>query len=302
MQTILSHLGLAKEVTWGTAVAAAKWLPIKDFKPVDEIKYPLDQGKRGIAALDFGAYQGTRLGNLDYGGDFFPDVPPYFLLGVLGKDTVTGVGPYTHAFQLDPAPPSFSISDYYGVERQWAGARVSELGLKFATDTGMLEYGVKMLSKASAIVTTTTPTIGTTAPFLGWQAAFSVAGTGVVGRLLAYEVTFKRILKEIFGANNSQDPSAIYVGGLEVTGKLTVDMPDDNELLHYLNNDQPAIQVVLTSGTNTITILMTKCAFEKATIDRGQEFVRLDAQIRGLYNTTDAGPAKVTVVNSVATY
>lgn len=300
----LSYLGLAKEAVWGTPVTAAKWLPVKDMKPTDDIKMVLDEGKRGIAAKDFGAYQGTKLSNLEYGGDFFPDVAPYFLLAVLGADTVSGTGPYTHAFGLGSAPPSLTLQDFFGhsQERQYAGCRVSEVGLKFATDTGAVEWTAKLLGKASALVVKTTPTIGTTTPFLGWQAALSIGGTSAPGRLLAAEWSLKRTLKEVFGANNSQDPSTIYAGILEVTGKMTFDMPDETELQHYLTNDQPSVSVALTSGANSVTILTTKTAFEKATVDRSQEFVRVDAQIRGLYNATDAGPAKITVINSVATY
>jgi hypothetical protein len=299
----LSYLGLSKEAAWGTPVTAAKWLPVKSMSPVDDIKTIIDEGKRGLAAKDFGVLQGVRLANLDYGGDFFVDVVPYLILAILGKDTVTGTAPYTHLFQLDPAPPSLTFQDYNGFnERQFAGARLSELGLKFASDTGALEWTAKALSKVSAAVVKTTPTFGTTAPLLGWQAALAVGGTPVT-KLLAFELNIKRVLKEIFGANNSQDPSNIFAGIVEVTGKLTFDMQDDVELTHYLSNDEPAVVITLTQSPNVnLIITLTKCAFEKAQSDRSQEFVRLDAQVRGIYNVTDAGPCQVAVKNAVATY
>lgn len=305
----LSRLGLAKEAQWGTPVVASKFLPVKDFKPTDDIKMIIDEGIRGVAAKDFGAYAGTRLGQLEYGGDFYPDVAPFFILGILGKDTVSGSAPYTHLFQLDPNPPSFTIEDYNGNNsRQFAGAMISELGLKFATDSGALEHTLKLMSKASTVLgSPTTATYGTIAPLLGWQAALTVGGSAVDGRLLAFELNLKRTLKEMFGANNSQDPSKIHAGILEVTGKMTFDMPDDNELEHYLLNDQPAIAVTLSNGgagaaLTSIVFTLTKCLFEKANSDRSQEHVRLDAQIRGIYNTTDAGPVAITVKNAVASY
>lgn len=299
----LSYLGLSKETAWGTPVTAAKWLPVKTMSPVDDIKTIIDEGKRGLAAKDFGLYQGTRLASLDYSGDFFVDVVPYLILAILGKDTVTGTAPYTHNFQLDPAPPSLTLQDYNGFnERQFAGARLSELGLKFTTDTGALEWTAKAMSKVSATTTKSTPTFGTTAPLLGWQASMTIGAVAVL-RLLAFELTIKRTLKEIFGANNSQDPSNILAGIIEVTGKLTFDMQDDTELTHYLSNDQPAAVITLTQGANVnLVITLTKCAFEKAQTDRSQEFVRLDAQIRGIYNVTDAGPCQIAVKNAVASY
>lgn len=301
----LSHLGISKETTYGTAAAATMWIPVKDLKPADEIKYYLDEGKRGYAVKDFGAYQGTRMGQIEYAGDVYPDVIGHLLLAIFGKDTVTGAAsPYTHTFQVGNVPPSYTFSDYNGVtERQWAGARLSEMGFKFATDTGGLEFTLKGASKASVTTAVTTPSFGTVNPFLGWQAAMTIGGTAVPGRLLAFEFSVKRALKEVFAANNSQDVSNIYSGVMEVTGKITTDFPDENELNHFLNNDQPALTVTLSQNANTsIKFQLSKVAFEKATPDRSQEFVRLDSDLRGLYNTTDAGPAAVVLTNAVATY
>lgn len=303
MLSQLSHVGLAREAVWGTALPAAKFFPSKNPKFEDDIKRILDQGKRGSAATDFGAWGGTRLGRLEHDGDFYPDVPPYFLLGILGQVNTTGVGPYTHVFTLAATPPSFTITDYYGgaQARQFAGAMVESLDLKFATESGALEWAVKLAAKASTQVATPTPTFGSLAPFLGWQAALTLAGGGNT-KLLGFELNMKRTLSPIFGANNSQDPNKMYAGPLEVTGKITFDMADETELNYYLNNTQPTLSLVLTSGTNTITIALSKCDFEKATVDRSQEYVRVDSPIRGHYNATDAGPAKITVVNSVASY
>lgn len=120
--------------------------------------------------------------------------------------------------------------------------------------------------------------------------------------MLGGELNLKRQVNMVFGANNSQDPSLNQIGPLEVTGKLLFYMTDDTELNNYLNNSQPAVSILFTSGTNTLALALGKCDFEKAKIDRGAEFVKVDAQIRGHYNTADAGPCKITVVNSVASY
>lgn len=299
----LTTVGLAKEVAWGTGLAPTQFLPVTKHDFHDEVKRILDEGKRGVAAKDFGAYTGVKSSSLDYGGDFFPDVPPFFLLGILGQDGVTGVGPYTHLFTLANIPPSLTIYDYYAVaQRQFAGAQVEEIDLKWGTDaTTAIEWAVKLKAMASATTTLATPTIGTMAPLLGWQAALTIGGAANL-HMLGGDLSLKRPVNLVFGANNSQVPSAREVGPLEVTGKLLFYANDESEILHYLNNDQPIVSVNFTSGANQLTLQMSKCDFEDAKVDRGSEYVRVEAQLRAHYNAADAGPCKITVINSVASY
>lgn len=298
----LGYAGLAKESVWGTPVAANKWMPVKDHKFEEDIKTILDEGKRGIAAKDFGLYQGTKLATLEQGGDFYPDVPPNFLLGIMGSVATTGVGPYTHTFSLGATQPSLTVHDYDGLtERQFAGCLVDEFSMKFATDEGALSWSAKMKGKSPTSIAKSTPTFGTLNPILGWQASLnlnSIANTNLLG----FELTCKRETKPVFGANNSQAPSKIHPGVLEVTGKISFDMAATTEYDLFGNNTQPPLALTLTSGANILVITMTKCAFEKANVDQGKEFVQVDASIRGIWNTTDSGPVKFAVTNSVVSY
>ncbi|MDI3341279.1 MAG: hypothetical protein QJR03_12190, partial [Sphaerobacter sp.] len=98
--TSLTHLGIGKETTWGTPVAASKWMPVKNPKPEDVAAWVDDVGLRGVPSQTFAKYLNRMSSTYEFDGDFFPDVPPYLLLGILGNDTVTGTGPYTHTFAL----------------------------------------------------------------------------------------------------------------------------------------------------------------------------------------------------------
>ncbi|MDI3341828.1 MAG: phage tail tube protein, partial [Sphaerobacter sp.] len=239
-----------------------------------------------------------------FDGDFFPDVPPYLLLGILGKDTVTGTGPYTHSFALltTGLPPSFTLSDYNGYEeRQFAGMRVEQLDLKYSLD-GALEYSAKLLGKKSATATTTTPTFGTVPPFLAWQCAVTIGGVSVP-RVAGWDMTLQRKSEVLFAANNSQDPRDIFVGPLQVTGKMTAYFEDNTELTHFLSNDQPAVVITLTQDANTqMTITMSKCAFSKAAVNRSKDYVMLDMEFEAVHNPTDNGPCTVAVKNAVPSY
>lgn len=299
-----SKLGAAKETTWGTAVSAPTfWIPVSSGKLEDEVKRVTDSGRRGNLSKDFASYASITTGKAELEGFVHPDLEGNFLLGTFGQDAVTGTGTYTHAFTLATTqPPSYTLFDYDGFsERAMAGSVIEELGYKFTVE-GELTRSVKFTSKASAATSTHTAAFTNVTPFMGYQCAMTIAGSANV-RMIGGEITLKRSTKMTFGANNSQQPTKANVGQMEVTGKLDFEIDDYTEYNYYLNNTQPTVVLTFTSGTNTLVFQMTKCDFEKISgLDRSQEMVRVSANIRALYNATDAGPIKVTLTNSVATY
>lgn len=298
-----SWLGFAKETTWGTAVAPSKYVPVDEFSAKDEIARILDEGKRGIGVKDFGAFPGLKSATLRYSGAFYPDVPPWFILGILGAVTTTGTSPnFTHNFTFAESPPSFTIHDYNGIDqRQFAGAVVESLELAFAVEEA-LRWTVSLRSKASSTATPATPTFGTTSPFLAWQATLTVAAQSNA-RLSGFEMTMRREAIVRHTASGSRDPSKISGQPLEVTGRMTFFMDSLDEYDKFAQMTMPAVSLKLTQNANTeIEILMSKCDFEDATIDRGREEVMIEVPFRAHYNTTDSGPCKITVKNQVASY
>lgn len=298
----LTWLGVAKETTWGTAVNPAYYVPFKDAKPVDEIDTVKDQGIRGAMAQTYNILQGVKHSSMDLSGETFPDSIGLLILAMLGVDTVTGTGPYTHTFKLarTAQPPSLTHSRYDGTNmRQFSGHVAEELSFKWA-DKAALEYTFKSQGKSSAVATTQTPTVTTTLPFLNWQFAVTLGGSANLN-LVGFDISLKRKLYVQHAANNSQDPTAIIAQGLEVTGKATFDKVDDTELSDFLNNTQPSLILTGTQGTNQLVIQMTKCAFLKDSVN-GKEVVQGDVEFEGVDNNTDNGPVLIKVINSVATY
>jgi hypothetical protein len=92
--SVRSYLGIAKEVTPATPVDATNFIPInKDaFKPVDIINPLYDTGLRGSMAENYTYIQGRRHTEIDLGGPVFADTVGYWLGGILGSVTTTGVG------------------------------------------------------------------------------------------------------------------------------------------------------------------------------------------------------------------
>jgi hypothetical protein len=237
----LTHLGIGKETTWGTPATTFKYIPVKSPKIENVVKYIADSGIRGALAKTYGQYQGPISATFDYSGDFFPDVLGLLLLNVLGTDTVTGTAaPYTHKFTLAlTQPPSLTINDFDGVdEKQIAGARISELDIKFTPEAGVT-WQAKGNGKQYTVVSTTTPSYSTAVPFLGWEAALTIGGTTNT-KMISFDTAIKRAQQVLFTSSGNQNPYTIVDGVMDVTGKMTLVMEDDSDLTHLIANDQPA--------------------------------------------------------------
>jgi hypothetical protein len=85
----------------------------------------------------------------------------------------------------------------------------------------------------------------------------------------------------------------VFLGPLEVTGKITFLMETDAELTNFLSNTQPAIVLNWAYGTGTAAVqiqaTITKGAYTAAMIERGEDFVQVSIDLNGQSNTTDAG-------------
>lgn len=301
--------GLAKETTWGTAVPATTFYPI--LKPKHAVKYQtiLDQGFRSNAAKDQGWFQGTAHTEIDYPDMmFYPDDSGHLFMGMLGTDTISGAGPYTHTITLlnSALPPSYTLVKFdalLATARSVAGSYMEDVTLKFA-HRGALTVGVKARGKIEANVTAPSNTYSSAPILMPWQGALTLGG-GSNAKLIDFSLNIKRPVELIFGINNSQDATAGNVGPIEVTGKMTFVPTDFTEINYYLNNTQPATSIVFTSGTNTLTLQMTKTAFEDPTeLDHGSAYAKISASFRAIANATDAGtgnsPLKVIAVNGKA--
>jgi hypothetical protein len=301
--TALQHLGLAFETTYGTAVVPTVWLPVNSVKPEDEIKKIQDEGRRANLSKVYQVYDSVTSSKTDIDMDCYPDALGYFLKAILGQDTVTGTNPnYTHTFKIVNAlAPSLTLSYFNALaEHNIPGSLVSELQIKFDTE-GVVSLSIKCLGQKSAVVTTTTPTYSTTAPFMGWGSQVQIGGvsnTNVVGG----EITIKRDIKLLYGANNTQQPTKYSSGRIEIGVKLTFDVEDETELA-MLGGTDKAVAVTLNQNANTsVAFQFNLCDVDKASIDTSQEFARVDMQLTPIYNTTDAGLCTITLKNQVATY
>ena len=302
-QSVRSYLGIAKEATRGTAVAPTDFIPVmKDaLKPVDIVDPLYDTGLRGSNVLNYNYIPGRTRSTVDFGGAVFADTVGYAIAGVLGSVATTGASaPFTHTISLfnslasggDVQPISYTLTDFYAVDvRSYPGCQFSDFSLKFNAD-GMLEYDAKSTGFQSETVSDPTPTFSTVLPTPVWRGTVSIGGSAV-STAMTGNIDMTRPATPIYGISNTQDPYQVFLGPLEVTGKITFVMDNDSQLLNFLNNSQPALVFNWAYGAGAsavqIQATLTKGAYTTGVIERGEDFVQVTVDINAQSNTTDAG-------------
>jgi hypothetical protein len=302
-QSVRSYLGIAKEVTKGTAVAPTDFIPVmKDsLKPADIIDPLYDTGLRGSNVVNYNYIPGRTRSTVDFSSAVFADTVGYALAGLLGSVATTGVSaPFTHTISLknsavaaaDDQPISYTLTDFYAAAvRAYPGQQFSDFSLKFNAD-GMLEYDAKTTGWISASASTPTPSFSTVLPTPVWQGTVSIGGS-TVSNSMTGNIDMKRNVTPVYGISQTQNPFNVFLGPLETTGKITFIMEDNTELTRYLTNTQPAIVLNWAYGAGAAAVqiqaTLTKGAYTAAVIERGQDFVQVTVDLNAQGNTTDAG-------------
>ena len=302
-QSSRSFIGIAKEVTKGTAVVPTDFIPVmKDsVKPADIIDPLYDTGLRGSNLVNYNYIPGRTRSTFDYSSAAFADTIGYPIAGLLGTCATTGASaPYTHTISLknsqtaaaDDQPISYTLTDFYSAAvRAYPGCQYSDFSLKFNAD-GMLEYDAKATGWLSATASTPTASFSTILPTTTWVGTVTIASTQV-STAMTGSIDMKRSVTPVYGISNTQNPFNVFLGPLEVTGKFTFIMEDNTELTRYLTNTQPAIVLLWTTGSSSalvqIQATLTKGAYTAAVIERGDDFVKVSVDINAMANSTDAG-------------
>lgn len=320
LPSVKSYLGIAKEVTKGTAVAATNFIPYSptSFKPVDVIDPLYNQATYGAMAETYAYLQGRKHTTVEFGGPVFADTIGYLIAGILGDVSTTGASaPYTHTIALknavatsgDAQPTSFTFSDFYTANtRYYPGVQVTDFGLTFNAD-GMLEYTTKCMGWPSSTTTAPSPSFSTVLPTQVWTGTVSIGGSSVAYTTSA-SLDITRKAEAIFGISGTQSPYQIFLGALGVKGKATFVMQDDTELTRYLTNTQPALTFDFSTGSGStatqVAFTLTKGAYVTGAIERTSEHVEITVEFTGIANTTDVGstsgysPIKFTLKNALA--
>ncbi|MBM9504522.1 phage tail tube protein [Actinacidiphila acididurans] len=309
-----SYLGIAKEATFGTPVASTAFIPVTGVTPKDNLTLLEDKGMRGSMTDVYDEIAGPISAELDWDGDAIPDTIGWALAGVLGEVATTGASaPYSHAMTVlnsgTGQPSSYTINDFYSAgNRQYPGAKLSELGFKFSAD-GLLTYSAKAVTLGSATAAAPPPSWTAIPPLAAWIGAVQIGGVAST-LVMDGEVTIKRTVTVINTVDGTQAPLTLWSGPVSVDGKFTLIMESDAQLTNYLTTVKPALDFDFSQGAGSaaveLKLHMSKVAYSAADITRGKDYIELPVTFKALANTTDVGtsagygPIKATLKNAVA--
>jgi hypothetical protein len=308
LQSGLAFVGLGKETVQGTAVPATIYVPVdkSSLKAMDVPAYVEDDSLDGNIGKIRGGYQGELKSTVDWTGMAYPDLVGNWLVAAGLADTISGAGPYTHAFKVPAAgtvPPSYTITVYNVAEtRQYPGCMLDQV--EWTIDAkGAVKVALKWLGWPSTTTTKPTPTWPAIAPWQGWQASLSIGGSANA-KVLSGKIAIQRTPTDIRTMANVQAPYNIFPDAISATEKWKFAFLDTVDWTHIMSNDQPAVVATLTapSAGPVLVLTSTKTLWKAAPVDFSNPYVEVgDADITCITNATDIGPIAALLANSVST-
>lgn len=240
-------------------------------------------------------------------------------------NTTAGNGNYTHVFALlnsaasGAQPPTHTLTDVTGVPatnlaRVYTSACISEVILT-GSATALLTWDAKATSFLSAIAASV-PTLSFSAQpaQAAWNSVVGVGGPASGGTLNSYVeewvLTVARKVGPYWTASGQQNPYIIARGELTASLSLKFNpVPNESQLLNYLNNSQPQVQIIATGpNSSSVTIDSQVTAFDTSKLNDSKEAFGYDVTAKCIANTTNVGfsaaycPVKVTVKNAIPSY
>ncbi len=260
----MGHIGIGREVTWNTPVAATDYIPLDSETIVEEIEQVEDPSIKesrfenknipGLVSVKGSTIVGTR-----------PTSIGYLLRSALGAVAVTGVNPYTHtftpaasAFDPDCYLPSYTLEIHRDLAQAWqyAGMVVNALQFAYGAKQKILKATADWLGKSAALITKTAPTFEAAQPFTWAQAAVSLGGTNF-DRLedFSFKLDNKLEAVELLKSANANQAGKIWPNGkIAAELDLTMDLNDQTEYTNFKTSVDRTMVVTFTAATNILKI------------------------------------------------
>jgi hypothetical protein len=313
ISTYPGFLGLAKETTAGTPVAAAVFVPVTELSSEDVRNYVPDQAMRGSAVDTYNQVATQGWGTLSCGGPAFLDTIGYILKGILGAEDISGAGPYVHVLSVLNSgtyqPPTYTLYDYNGYEaRRFPYGMWNSCQLSYGADA-LLTHSSQAMAQASTGVAKPTQSFSAVPATAAYKTVVTVGGSAST-LVTSAQITIARPTNPIIALNASTSPTAIWGTSVAVSGQLVALYEDDAFLTPMLNGTATSVELSLTdTSSNILDIKATSGLFTQANIARNSNgYMEITVPFSGTANTTDANtagggysPAKVTITNSVST-
>lgn len=316
---VKAHIGIGKEATYGTPVAATDYLRFASEGITEEIEQIISENIMGIVD-EAESHEGLRTISGDVSGDVYPNVVGDLLRAAFGAPTTTllATGVYQHVFtpaqdNFSPvcALPPYTFEVHRDFEQAWqyAGAVVNDLTFSFGTDSKIMQFAAAIIARKLALIAKTTPSLEATKPFMWNQAAITVDSIGNTD-LSTVE----------FGVNNNLEARATLDGTKEVSRVMrngartfpvsfSLELKDLTEYNKFRAQNEVPLKIELTgaviSGANNykLTVDVPKFRFASFPINvGGTGAITAQVQGTGKYDPINLFGMQVTLVNSKESY
>lgn len=319
--TYLSWLGIAKEATPGTAVAPTAFISADPPTPDEKFADLVDDASRGSNVGPFAVGRGVGETEINLAGKLHADTFGWLLAAVLGDVATTGASaPYTNVMSAQNSaasggqPTSYTLTQFTGLAatgdaRTYAGCKCAELSIRGNPD-GFLEWGAKFIGYPSALLDSPpSPTWEAEIPPAAYTMGLDLA-TVAQPTMLDFEMTLSRAVTAKHTMQNSQNPYLVWAGRLMVAGKIRFLTDDEQRILDYIANTQPALDLEFSRGagatSQALTLHSSTIAWKPGVkLAAGDELWEIDAPFQSIADADDAGdsggfsPILATLVNAV---
>lgn len=316
----LSHVGFAKEGTFGTAVASTDYVRFASetiTETIEQVKSEIMNGTVDESPY----YQGLHTIAGDVTFDVRPNIIGHFLRSALGAPVSTQQGAttaYQHVFT--PAqqnfatncalpPYTFEINRDLASAWQYSGSVVNELDFTFGVDKKVLNCKSSILAKSATTIAKTTPSFEVTDAFT-WNMATVTLNSVANANVSSVEVGVKNSLDARPTLDGTRNINRILRNGKRTFPiKLTVELQDLTEYNLFIAQNEVPLSIVLT-GANiastynyTFQVDVSKFHFNAFPINVSGSGV-ITAVIDGWaeYDPSVQYAAKFTLINTKTSY
>lgn len=249
------YVGLKKETSFGEAVAADKFIPVKSFEASQDPQNYYPEAIRG----NRGKGQGIPMGIQNEASsemDAEPESLGHYLLAVLGSVTSTAnagfAGSFDHSFVPAGVLPSYTLESYDGfMTRQLAGSKCDSLTLSVeAGGDGVLtvstEWRVKsVIDKATPSV----PSYTDKRPF-AFHRVTVLKGATPNNNFKSFEMEISNNLKDDqFTLSTSREVQSIDEGMREVTGSYELLFKNKADYLAFAAGTEEDLKITFEGDT-----------------------------------------------------
>lgn len=316
----LSHVGMGKETTFGTPVAATDYVRFAS----ETINETFEQVKSDIqnAVVDEAPYYtGMQTVAGDVSFDVYPNIVGNFMKSALGApvSTIQGAGPaYQHVFT--PAQTNFATNcalPPYTLEVnrdltqafQYPGSVVNELDFNFGVDKKILNCKASVLAKTRNLIAKTAPSFDVQDAFT-WNMATVTLNSVVNTNVSSVEIGVKNELDARPTLDGTRTINRIMRNGKRSFPiKLTVELADLTEYNLFIAQNEVPLQIKLVGAliastyNYTFQVDMNKFHFNAFPINVSGSGV-ITAVLDGWaeYDPTSSYAAKFTLINTKTAY